>query len=102
MYILWTVGCLVAAVTGFWSIILFTATPLSSVEVLELANVLGSTKELFFDLRVRARQVSVFSLFVLRLRSENGIGIAIFGRFKYHMPLLACLLLAATCRPQPI
>ncbi|ORY92037.1 hypothetical protein BCR43DRAFT_445289 [Syncephalastrum racemosum] len=38
------------------------ALPLASVDVLELSNVLGSTKELFFDLHVKGRNGNLWSL----------------------------------------
>ncbi|KAI7849571.1 hypothetical protein BDC45DRAFT_273016 [Circinella umbellata] len=60
---LWSLFSACVAMTSMWFMLVFTtALPLSPVEVLELSNVLGSAKELFFDLNVRARNTNFWSI----------------------------------------
>ncbi|KAL0090654.1 hypothetical protein J3Q64DRAFT_1009730 [Phycomyces blakesleeanus] len=55
MILLWIfLGCM-AGTGAIWLFLIFVASPLTEVEVVGISNVLGTQKELIFNLQVRAR-----------------------------------------------
>ncbi|CDS06725.1 hypothetical protein LRAMOSA09252 [Lichtheimia ramosa] len=59
---LWAIFGVTTFLISLWILIICMASPLAAVQVMELSNVLGSTKELFFDLHVRARNSNPWSI----------------------------------------
>ncbi|CDH55842.1 hypothetical protein RO3G_00189 [Lichtheimia corymbifera JMRC:FSU:9682] len=59
---LWAIFGVTTSLISLWILIISMASPLAAVQVMELSNVLGSTKELFFDLHVRARNTNLWSI----------------------------------------
>ncbi|KAI9311045.1 hypothetical protein BX666DRAFT_2000205 [Dichotomocladium elegans] len=62
LIVLWVLVGVIITFAFMWLVSIFMARPLEAVEVMEISNVLGSTKELFFDLHVRARNSNWWSV----------------------------------------
>ncbi|KAI8985886.1 hypothetical protein BDB01DRAFT_786677 [Pilobolus umbonatus] len=51
----WLLFCFISILSSIWLILIIYASPLMEVEVVGISNVLGTQKELIFNLQVRAR-----------------------------------------------